>query len=303
MYLALQKTNPEDFCLHLKKRAKMLKEVRDFFLARLVTEVDVPMLSHAAPIDPYIDIIEANCCGTPHYLHSSPEYGMKKLLAQGAPDIFQLSHVFRDNEQGSQHLLEFTLIEWYRLKMSFEDLWEETMDLISLFTGPKKREYLSYEEAFERSLGINPHQADLQTLLNLACEKQLPLYEGAEKKEHLLNLFLERYVEPSFSPNSFTVLYDFPKEESALAKLAKNKKGHPVAKRFEVYYQKKELANGYQELTCPSEQRQRLLENNATRKAQNKKPLPLDESFIQALEKGLPECCGVAVGFDRLILF
>ena len=244
----------------------MFAAVRDFFACRNVMEVDCPILSASASVDEYIDLITAKYLKKTCYLHSSPEYGMKRLLADGSGDIYQMSHVFRDGEQGSRHNPEFMMVEWYRCGFSYKEIIEETCDFIRVFVGNKKSVTITYDEAFQKY-----------------CNK---------KGEDLTYLFATE-VEPSLDPNILTVIKDFPKEQCALAKIEGN-----IARRFEVFYGGMELANGYQELTDHQEQHQRLLESNKRRKI----PLPIDNLFLQALEKGLPECCGVAVGFDRLMM-
>lgn len=302
MFLGLQKTSPQDFALKLKQRSEMLRLSRSFFHKRGFVEVDVSMLSTTAPIDPYIDLVQAFCCGEAHYLHSSPEYGMKKLLAECSQDIYQISHVFRDNEKGSFHSPEFMMVEWYRMGISFENMFLETKAFIELFVGKQELDTLTYKEAFEQALNIDPFSTTTKDLLQLCKDLNIDLYSGAQTRENLLNLILSSAVEPHFNPNHITVLCDYPPHEAALAKTEKNEEGQEVAKRFEIFFKGLELANGYKELTDAKEQEKRLVQAQQKRSALNKLSYPIDKDFIQALKKGLPECCGVAVGFDRLML-
>lgn len=260
----------------LKDRAALLAQARAFFAKKGVLEVDVPILSQSASIDLHIDLITATCCGKRTYLHSSPEYGMKRLLAEGIGDIYQISHVFRDHEQGSRHTVEFMMAEWYRMGLTFHEMIEETVSFISLFLNPlhSKIEMFSYKEAFLRHVGFYPE---------LVSERDA-LYAFE--------------IEPHFEHDCLTVIIDFPPEQAALANLGKN----GLAERFEIYYGGMELANGYHELIDPQEQRERLKVANEEREAHGKNRLPLDEQFIEALDRGLPDCCGVAVGFDRLMM-
>lgn len=277
----------------------MFQAVRRFFSERGVCEVDCPILSRYAAIDVHIDLMQ-----TPtHYLHSSPEFGMKRLLSEGMGDIYQLSHVFRHGEEGARHNPEFTMIEWYRLGLPYSRMIEETMDLILLFLPPLPKERLSYREALQKYAGIDYLYMTEKELLDYIRKEQIPAYSGIEMedKDALLNLILAIKVEPHLGSDSLLALTHFPASQAALAK--REKKGdEPVALRFEIYTQGLELANGYSELTEHKEQRARFIEDNAVREKKHKSALPIDEYFLSALEKGLPECCGVAVGFDRLMM-
>jgi lysyl-tRNA synthetase class 2 len=262
-------------CAILKDRASQLAKARSFFAQKEVLEVDVPILSYASSIDLHIDVIEVACCGKKGYLHTSPEYGMKRLLAEGIGDIYQISHVFRDNEQGVRHTVEFVMVEWYRIAFTFQEMIRETVNFIELFLKlPQQIETLTYRDAFIHFAGHYPPSIEEQDRV-FAFE-----------------------VEPHLGEGHLTVISDFPPGKAALAAL----NSHGVAMRFEIYYQGVELANGYHELINPQEQRHRLKISNQQREKQGKTKLPIDEEFIEALEKGLPDCCGVAVGFDRLMM-
>lgn len=258
----------------LKDRASMLARSRAFFSEKGLLEVDVPILSRTASIDLHIDLVEVRCCGKVAYLHSSPEYGMKRLLAEDIGDIYQISHVFRDHEWGSRHTTEFMMAEWYRIGFTFQQMLEETLDYITLFIDQKPVERFSYHEVFIRFVGRYP--------------------SSPEERDRLYAF----EIEPSFTKKAITVVTDFPPEQAALAQLGEN----GMAERFEIYYGGMELANGYHELTDPQEQRSRLVAANLARRALGKEELPIDKDFILALERGIPDCCGVAVGFDRLMM-
>lgn len=234
------------------------------------------MLSRSACIDVHIDLVNVVCSGKPAFLHSSPEYGMKRLLSVGIGDIYQISHVFRDNEQGERHTVEFTMAEWYRIGLTLQQMLEETIAFIHLFLDhlPTTYEMYTYRELFMQYGGKYP----------ASLEERDAIYAFE--------------IEPHLGQGVLTVVKGFPPEQAALAALGSN----GLAERFEVYYQGMELANGYHELTCPHEQRRRLVEANAERCKLGKQILPLDEEFIQALTQGIPDCCGVAVGFDRLMM-
>lgn len=261
----------------LKDRAMMLKSCRAFFEEREVLEVDVPILSSGASVDVHIELVQATCCNQLAYLHSSPEFGMKQLLALGANDIYQISHVFRDFERGERHTPEFMMIEWYRLGFSFEQMIKETLELISLFLDPlfsKDYEHYSYKQAFMR------------------YAKRFP--ENVDERDEIWAF----EIEPHLGKNRITVIAGFPPEQAALSRISEQGE----AERFEVYFQGVELANGYHELIDPQEQLRRMRVANQERENLGKKTLPIDWDFIHALEQGLPDCCGVAVGFDRLMM-
>jgi lysyl-tRNA synthetase class 2 len=267
--------------------------VRAFFDDRGVMEVDCPALSPFAAIDEHIDVMRVDRGrGQVGYLHTSPEYAMKKLLAGGSGDIYQLGHVFRQEEQGPWHTPEFTLIEWYRLGFTLEHMIEETCALIELFVGKRERKVWTYRELFERHLGINPLAATKPQLR--------ALHDAPWDKDTLLQYLLSTHIEPHLGQERLEVITHFPPSQAALARCAPYE-GDTTALRFEVYFHGIELGNGYVELTDAAEARSRLEEAEKKRVAAGKAPLPLDLDFIAALERGLPDCAGVAVGFDRLV--
>lgn len=272
----------------------MLAKARQFFHERSVCEVDCPILSREASVDAHIDVISTH---DGHFLHTSPEYGMKRLLAEGMGDIYQLSHVFRDGEMGEKHNPEFMMAEWYRVGVSFEEIIEETLDFIRLFLGNLPSTKLSYREAFQNYTGIDYTIVSEQELVEYLEGHDIQVHE--KEKNSLLNVILGLIIEPNLV--DLSVLIHYPATQAALAQTTWNGDEH-VSERFEIYYQGMELANGYHELTDPIEQRRRLVEANHQREKMGKQRLPLDENFLQAIEKGLPDCCGVAVGFDRLMM-
>lgn len=260
----------------LEERAKALKEVRTFFEALDVLEVDTPLLSKYAPIDTHIDLFSVDLSETEKgYLHSSPEYGMKKLLAEGSGDIYQLGHVFRKDEMGCLHRPEFTMIEWYRVGATFESFLKENLNLFQLFLGEQSVEVLTYREAMDR-YGHYPESNDPNIIWGCA-------------------------VEPHLGQGKISVIIDYPADQAALAQ-TKWVDGVEVAQRFEFYFNGIELGNGYHELTDPVEQKRRLQKSSEERASLSKEPLPFDPELIEALEKGFPDCYGIALGFDRLLM-
>lgn len=286
---------------NLKERAAMLRRARSFFEDRQVLEVDVPLMSTRASIDAHIDLVPAVYAGsTACYLHSSPEFGMKRLLCEGIGDIFQLSHVFRDGELGSRHNPEFMMAEWYRINMPFASIIEETLDFIRLFLGPLPSQQVSYRELIVSKTGIDPFIASKEEVLSYLKDNNAPLYNGIEEegKDELLMHLLSTFIEPNLGKDSLFVLSHYPATQAALAKTLPD----GSAERFEIYYRGIELANGYHELADPIEQERRFHASNQERIAMGKKTLPIDTLFLEALNRGLPPCSGVAVGFDRLMM-
>lgn len=277
----------------------MLTNVRAFFSAREILEVDTPLLSHAAPIDTHIEVMSIDFkTGEKGYLHTSPEYAMKRLLSEGSGDIYQLSHVFRAEEAGRLHNPEFTMIEWYRIGVSFQFLIDETLELIQLFLGEIPVHIYTYAEAFKKFVGIDHHTASPSDLKKIAEKNRLPLTSDVDSwdKDTFLHFLMAFLIEPQFA--GLNIIRDFPATQAALAQISPN----GVAERFEVYFNGIELANGFHELTDPLEQRRRFVLANQERQKLGKETLPIDEHFLAALEKGLPDSCGVAVGFDRLLM-
>lgn len=276
----------------LNDRALMLRAAREFFYEKNILEVDCGALIKKAPIDTNIDVISAFVSDTEEqFLHTSPEYAMKKLLACGTGDIFFLGHVFRKGERGKLHNPEFTMAEWYRIGISFEEMIRETCSFLSLFLGHLPMKALSYKEAFEQYAGIDYKNDSLE---HLTPEK------GWSRKESL-HYILSDKIEPFLGKGDLTILTDYPPDEAALAFVVKQQ-GELVAKRFEIYHEGVELANGYHELSDANELRGRFLTENAERQKRGQEAYSFDEELLFSLENGFPDCCGVSVGFDRALM-
>lgn len=268
----------------------MLARARAFFAERGVLEVDTGALVKRPPNDSNIDVIGVDQDNG--YLHTSPEYAMKRLLAEGIGDCYFLGHVFRKGELGSLHNPEFTMVEWYRVGLSFAAMIQETCDFLALFFGPKPIRLLSYREAFERYVGIDytrSQLSELQQLTNSTWPRDTCLYYLATHQ-----------IAPHLGRGELTALTDFPSDQAALACVVE-KNGELVAERYEIYHEGVELTNGYHELSDAEELRRRFAEKNKTRLAEGKEPYALDEKFLAALQT-LPDCCGVALGFDRALM-
>ncbi len=287
----------------LRDRAAMLAQARKFFHERGVLEVDCPLITAAASVDLHIDLIPTYHSSGVRYLHSSPEYGMKRLLAEGIGDIYQLAHVFRQEEASHKHNPEFMMAEWYRLGLPFEQMIEETLDFMRLFLGPLPATVISYRQAFIRYGGIDYINLSTADLSNYLLERGFMIYDSAveEGKDALLNLVMGLVIEPQLGQDGLCALAYYPSSQAALAQTRQHG-DEPVAERFEIYYRGYELCNGYHELVDPDEQRKRFEEANMQRVEHGKEALPIDEKLLAALEIGLPDCSGVAVGVDRLMM-
>jgi elongation factor P--(R)-beta-lysine ligase len=283
----------------------MLQKARAFFDQRNVMEVDCPALSQSASIDLHIDVMKVDLKNDQiGYLHTSPEYGMKCLIAAGIGDIYQISHVFRDGEIGPLHNPEFTMAEWYRLGVSFDELIAETLDFIRLFLGKLPHQSMSYRQTLKHFLGIDYLTASFSQLLDCAKSNglDLPNHALSWDKDTLLQLLVSFLIEPKLGSEDLFILSHFPASQAALSKTIALPDGEKVACRFEVYCKGIELANGYHELTDPVEQRSRFEASNCARQRAGKEALKIDERLLESLAFGLPDCCGVAVGFDRLLM-
>jgi lysyl-tRNA synthetase class 2 len=234
-----------------------------------------------------------------NFLQTSPEFFMKRLLASGSGSIYQIAKAFRQEEKGSRHNIEFTLLEWYRLSYSLDQLMTELEQLVQevLGCGPISR--FSYREIFQQHLQIDPHETSLEELQQLAST-EIDLSGGDLSKTDYLQLLLSNCIEPKLPP--YCIIYDYPQEQAALATLTADEHGVIVAKRFELFGHSMELANGYFELSDAAEQRARFEKDNAARKEKGLQTHDADEKLIAALESGLPSCSGVAVGVDRLLM-
>ena len=288
---------------NLQQRAYTLAKIRRFFSERDVLEVETPLLASSTVPDVYIESIAAQVVkdnsSRKNFLQTSPEFFMKRLLASGSGSIYQIAKAFRQEEKGARHNIEFTLLEWYRLSYSLDQLMAELEELVQevLSCGPISR--LSYREIFRQHLQINPHEISLEELQKLA-KSEIDLSGSDLSKTDYLQLLLSNSIEPKLPP--YCIIYDYPLEQAALAILATDEHGVVVAKRFELFGHGMELANGYFELSDAAEQRARFEKDNAARKEKGLQAHGADEKLIAALESGLPSCSGVAVGVDRLLM-
>lgn len=284
----------------LQQRAELLASIRTFFKNRDVLEVDVPLVSRSTVTDLNIESIQTQINGESGFLQSSPEYFMKRLLVAGCDDMYTLSKAFRDEEAGSRHNPEFTLLEWYRLEWDEHQLMTEIADLICWLMPDMTVEKFSYTELFERKLGFNPHMVPLQVLQQVAVDCGAAAWAD-ETRANCLDLLFSLVLEPEL-PMGLVQVYDYPACQAALASLYSDRQGCEVSRRFECFLDRVELANGYFELIDAEEQRQRFQADIRQRQQQGK-PIPvMDSKFLAALDSGLPRCAGVAMGVDRLLM-
>ena len=291
----------------LQQRARVLQSIRAFFATRDVLEVETPILSDAAITEPQLESFHTRFAGRDYFMHTSPEFYMKRLLAAGSGDIYQIARVFRADEVGRYHNPEFSLLEWYRLGLDHQVLMDEMQQLISeLFAQFSHSQLrftrLSYRQAFINQLAIDPLQASAEELASCASEQQIETPRGMamDDKDMWLDWLMVAAVAPGFDQQGMTFIYDYPASQAALARLSSD--DPRVAHRFELFYGELELANGFYELLDADEQLARFNNENALRKQRDQQVMPIDMRLIAALKSGLPECAGVAMGLDRLLM-
>lgn len=289
----------------LKARARLYACVRQFFADRGVLEVETPILSAFAATDAHLRSI----CATrrmagkahTHYLQTSPEFAMKRLLASQTGSIYQICKVFRDDEHGGRHNSEFSMLEWYRVGFSLEDLLRETQDLLcAVFGRDLAFARLSYKSAFAQALGVNPFAASLQDLRDLAACRGVFVELGDDKQAYC-DLLFSHCVEPFLAKDTPTFLTDFPAAMASLAKTHIDADGDEVASRFELYIDGLEIANAYDELGDAKTLLARFADDNARRVAMGLLPMPIDKRLLCALDF-MPPCAGIALGLDRLLM-
>lgn len=294
----------------LRLRADIFGRIRSFFSARDVLEVETPLLSWAAVTDPFIDSIPAHyygpgaAGGASLYLHTSPEYAMKRLLAAGSGSIYQLCKVFRQGERGSRHNPEFTMLEWYRPGWDHHALMDEVEALVHELLAPYLSlggsQRISYRELFISTLGIDPFEAELAQLQQCARANGIDYLADDSDRDTWLNLLLTHLIEPNLGVGRLLFLHSYPPSQAALARL---QPGEPAtAARFELYLNGVELANGFHELTDAEEQRRRFECDQQQRLQLGKPMMPMDQALLDALTAGMPSCAGVALGVDRLVM-
>ncbi len=292
----------------MRLRARLNILIREFFAARDVLEVETPILSAAGNTTPNIDSFATRFSGhvdagsSERWLRTSPEHALKRLLAAGVGDCYELGRVFRNGEAGGRHNPEFTMLEWYRVGWDHLRLIDETAELVraalALVGRDADLEIVTYRELYWRGLAIDPLLADIETLRNALGDVRIDP-QGLERDDWL-DLLMTHRLQPAFAGDRMIAVHDWPASQAALARIRDG--DPPVAERFELYLGPVELANGYHELLDADEQRERFETDIATR-IRRGQPVPgIDTRFIAALHHGMPACAGVAVGVDRLLM-
>ncbi len=284
---------------NLKLRAKILADVRHFFDERGYLEVETPIMSQYGVSDVYLENIKATFRGKEYFLQTSPEYHMKRLLAAGSGPIYQIFRAFRDDELGRWHNPEFTLLEWYKLGSDYNLLIDEVDVFLQKILACNPAVKITYQKAFLKACDIDPFTANISELSSCLHKFNLNnvLDDDEQDIDQYLFLLMTHVVEPFIANLTMPVIiHDFPESQASLARVVDG-----VALRFEVYYRGIELANGFSELTDAHAQRKRFIEDNAKRLTKGFREVAFDENFLQALNYGLPECSGVALGIDRLL--
>lgn len=312
----------------LRRRADLLRRIRQFFRQRGVLEVETPALSAATVTDLHLHSLSTPVTvpySGPHlapgdgpggartlYLQTSPEFAMKRLLAAGSGPIFQICKAFRDGEAGRRHNPEFTMLEWYRPGFDHHALMDEMDDFLGHTISAARAERLTYRTAFERWAEVDPFDASTGELADCAARHGIDPGSSDWQRDDWLHLLLSQVVEPHLGVGSGsaddgtprpTFLYDFPTHQAALARVRPASGNEPAAaERFEVFVRGVELANGFHELTDSGEQRRRFEADLAQRRRLGLPEVPIDERLLAALEHGLPPCAGVALGVDRMFM-
>ena len=294
-----------------QKRANILQEIRQFFAERNVVEVETPALSQGTVTDVYLDALtckynfladSSSEQSADLFLQTSPEFHMKRLLASGYGCIYQIAKAFRHEESGRYHNPEFTMLEWYRIGFDQFDLMSEVAELLQAVLGGDKALFTSYQGIFIKIVSVDPLTATFDELVevlnkyNKAADWLIKMNDA----DLLLQFIFTEIIEPTIGVNEPHFIYDFPVAQASLAKRSID--DPRVAQRFECYFKGIELVNGFNELTDADEQAVRFEEDNAKRAVQGLSVKPIDKNFIDALTHGLPQCSGVALGIDRLVM-
>ncbi|MFT3896308.1 MAG: EF-P lysine aminoacylase EpmA [Thermomonas sp.] len=294
----------------LRLRARLNALVRTFFAERGLLEVETPVLSRGGNSEPNIASFSLDFSGRTdgaprtRWLRTSPEYSLKRLLAAGLGDCYELGRVFRDGEAGGRHNPEFTMLEWYRVGWDHHRLIDETAELarsaLALVGRDACLRVVAYRDLYRDALGLDPFAASIDELR--AALGDVRIDPDGLVRDDWLDLLMTHRLQPAFAQGEMLAVADWPASQCALAKLRDEGDGHPVAERFELYLGPVELANGYHELVDAAEQRARFARDLERRRARGDAEPPLDAAFLAALDAGLPECAGVALGMDRLLM-
>lgn len=285
----------------LIQRAHVLKQIRQFFDSRGLLEVETPLMSRATVTAPHLEGFPVMVGNEQAYLQTSPEYAMKRLLAAGFPDIYQLCKVFRVDEAGRYHNPEFTMLEWYRLGFDLNQLMDEVSDLFQAILHCPPAQRISYQDIYA-SLGIDPFKATIADCQHVALKRGMEFSDSVmdSSKDTWLQLLFSLFIEPELGFDAPVFVYGFPASQASLARL--DPQNLEVAMRVEVFINGMELGNGFDELQDANLQKQRFEEDNTLRKTLGLQERPIDPHLLNALSHGLPQCSGIAIGVDRLVM-
>lgn len=284
----------------LEKRAQLFKQLRAFFDARGILEVDVPLLSPYTVTDVHLEPLVVTSSGPTQYLQTSPEYYLKRIVCRDQRCLYYLGKAFRQEESGRRHRSEFTMLEWYRMGFNDHDLMDEVTALFAILAPHTVCERISYADLFLRHLNLNPHFATIEQLAEEARSRTSFQGELALKSQWL-DLLFSFCIEPTLD-EKLTLVFDYPVQQSALARTAWHADGYRYARRFEVYWCGIELANGYWELADAEEQLTRFQQDRRQRQELGLPAREIDPKFMAALNQGLPDCAGIALGVDRVLM-
>lgn len=284
----------------ISARMDLYRSIRNYFEQSDALEVEVPLLSKVGTTDPQIESFGVVGQSSRSYLQTSPEFFLKRLLSQTHQSCFCITKAFRDEEQGKNHNPEFSMLEWYRVEFDLDGIVEDCLELIQqCLNSPQHVFRETYSSLFQKHLNIDPHNIELEQLMPLV-EKYTSYQGSCESVSEALQLLLSTAIEPTFT--GLTLVRDFPVDQAALARLSKDLSGQLVAQRFEIYFDNIELANGYHELIDAGEQRSRFEQDNHKRRQMGRSEMMLDEALLDAMNVGLPDCSGVSIGLDRLLM-
>lgn len=283
---------------NLKQRATFIRQVREFFFARQVTEVDTPLLADFGSTDLHLDSFRTT---DNKFLQTSPEMYMKRLLAAGIGPCYQICKAFREEEISARHNPEFTILEWYRPSWKDTELMQEVAELIHSLVPFQHQQTKSFRHWFLEILQLDPFEASSEQLAR-ECQRVGGMNAEHWDRDEQLDFLVSLVIEPALPKNQLCFITHYPASQAALAKKELDDHGHPVARRFEAYLGGLELANGYWELIDAKEQQERFEQDQTLRKQHGKPEIPYDQSLIQALKHGMPDSSGVAMGLDRLFM-
>ncbi|BFM05878.1 EF-P lysine aminoacylase EpmA [Halioxenophilus aromaticivorans] len=290
---------PSASLVALRTRAQTLHTIRQFFTSRHLLEIDVPVLASHSVTDPSITAIQATVNNQTGFLQTSPEYFLKRLIAAGYGSVFYLGKAFRDQEYGRRHQPEFTMLEWYQLGFDDVQLMQQTLALMAELLPGKPQRTVSYQALFEAEFGANPHTIDDAALAQLGQARCAVSFDQADRNTWL-DLLFSHCLEPKLQ--DVVVVCDYPASQGALARLGENPQGHRVAKRFEVFVDGLEIGNGYWELSDADELAQRFAADQELRRERGDFVPAVDPQLMAAQRHGLPDCAGIAMGVDRIIM-